>query len=369
MKKKLAIFTHGGIGTSSLSQGFPLITQIVNRLADDFEITVFSLSTFNPEFHPKNYRAVCVPGYVSPQLFRWVYFIALFFKNYYRNRFQVLYSFWGYPMGTLLVLCGKIIRRPSVVNILGAESANILEINYGHLRNYSSRKLVLWTCRQASELIAVSNYQLVTLKQYGMLRHAKVIPWGADEKIFKPSVKELTLPLKLLHVANLTAVKDQETLIKAFHLISQKIPAKLRIIGPDFLDGKIQRFVSELALENDVEFMGFILNKDIVKHCHWADAFILTSLSEGQNNSITEAMMSGLLPVSTSVGIMHDLGNAVGVVVQPRDFESLANQLIELYSTPQEWKQKQHAAHSWAMKHNIAWTINQTKDVINNVVL
>lgn len=357
---------HGGISGGINGQGFPLITQLVNKLAVDFDVTVFSLAAFSEGFHADTYKAYCVKSNVKPSPFRWFSLIITFFRNYKIDRYDILYSFWGYPMGTLVVALGKITNRPSVVNILGAESANLSEIGYGHLRKFFSRRLVVWTCQRATELVAVSNSQLKLLRPYGVTRRATVIPWGVTKGLFK-TASELKLPLKIVHVANLTPVKDQGTLLKAFKLIRERIPSKLKVVGPDFLNGQIQKMAVALGLDGDVEFVGFVPHQRISEYYYWADVFMLTSLSEGQNNSITEAMMCGVLPVGTAVGILGDLGNEVGVVEQPRDHKTLANQLIRLYEQPAEWKRRQQAAQAWAEEHDIDWTIKQIGSLLRNI--
>lgn len=365
MKKRLALFMHGGISGGINGQGFPLLTQIVNELAQNFDVTIFSLSSFSEGFQPEKYKAFCVPRNIKPSIFRWLYLTLLFLKSHKTKNYNVLYSFWGYPMGTFMVGLGKIIGRPTVVNILGAESANVPEINYGHLKKPFSRRLVVWTCQQATELIAVSANQLKLLKPYGVTRHAKVIPWGVSKNLFRPINTVPEPPLKIIHVANLTAVKDQQTLLKAFKLIVEKIPANLKIVGPDFMDGQIQRLAFDLGLDGAVEFVGFVPHQKIAEYYYWADVFMLTSLAEGQNNSITEGMMCGALPVSTSVGIMDDLGNTVGIVEKPGDYQNLANQLIALHKAPEEWRKRQQAAQAWAQAHDLDWTINQLKNLLN----
>lgn len=357
---------HGGVSGGINGQGFPLITQIVNELATDFDVTVFSLASFSDGFQPEKYKAYCAPRKVKSSIFRWISLIFLFFRNHKTARYDILYSFWGYPMGTLVVTLGKITVKPSVVNILGAESANISEINYGHLRKIFSRKLVVWTCQKATELVAVSGSQLKLLKPYGVTRCATIIPWGVSKELFQ-SATDLKLPLKIIHVANLTPVKDQATLLNAFKLIRHRIPSKLKIVGPDFMGGKMQRLALDLGLDGDVEFVGFIPHQKIAEYYYWADVFMLTSLSEGQNNSITEAMMCGALPVSTSVGIMDDLGNAVGIVESPGDYQNLADQLIKLYGQPEEWKRRQQAAQTWAETHDLNWTIMQLGNLLNSI--
>ena len=139
MKKRVALFMHGGISGGINGQGFPLITQIVNALAKNFDVTVFSLSSFSEGFQPEKYKAFCVPREIQPSIFRWLYLISLFLKSHKVERYNILYSFWGYPMGTFMVGLGKITGKPTVVNILGAESANVPEINYGHLKKKFSK--------------------------------------------------------------------------------------------------------------------------------------------------------------------------------------------------------------------------------------
>jgi glycosyltransferase involved in cell wall biosynthesis len=366
MRKRIAIFTHGGLGTGKYSQGLPIITQIVNRLAEHFDITVFSLSALNKDFKPQQYKAYSVPGWVRPSLFRWFSLMFMFIWKVNRSKFTILYSFWGYPTGFVTVLLGMVFRKKSFVNLLGAETANIPEIGYGHLRKPVAKKLVLWTCRNATKLISVSNAQKRTLREYGVGREIDFIPFGADRKLFSPLFKPVTAPLKILHVGNLTPVKDQETLLRAFALIRAEVPAVLKIVGPDFLDGRIQDLSRQLA-PNSVEFAGLVPHNRMAEYYHWADVFILTSLSEGQNHSLMEAMMCGVLPVSTAVGIMDkEFGNRVGVVSDCRDYKEIARQLVRLYNSPERWNSKRTAACAWASEHDLDWTIVQLKRLFND---
>jgi len=370
MKRKLAIWTHGGIGTSAGSQGHPLVTQVTEKLADQFDVSVFSLSAVNNDFQPKNFKIFYVPPNIFPNALRWIYLLLLFLSKKRSERYEILFSFWGYPTGTVVVVLGKILRLPSIINILGAESANVPSIRYGHLRKFIPRKIVLWTCRHATELIAVSGYQIETLKRYSLKRDiVHIIPWGVNAAVFNPSNQRTEVPLKIVHVANLTPVKDQETLIKTFMMVRRKLPAKLRIIGPDFMNGRIQELVDEYELTADVEYVGFVLNKDLVSHYHWADVFMLTSLSEGQNNAATEALACGLVLAGTNVGILFDIGFDVGVVAEPRDYHQLAEKLVALYADSEKWNRKKSAARRWSVKHDLTWTIDQLTRIIDEAKL
>lgn len=367
MKRRLAIFMHGGISGGIESQGFPKIVQIVEGLSDHFDVRVYSLWPVEKKYAPKKFEIYAPPPAVSKQLFRWIYFVTIIIIQHIRKRHHIFYSFWAFPVGFVVVLLGIIFNVPSCVSVLGAEAANLPEINYGHLRNSIGRKLVIWTCQRSDFFIAVSSFQVDTLERYGLRRKATVIPFGVDKRYFYPVFKQLQPPLKILHVANLTEVKDQVTLIKAFQVIRKQLFAKLRIVGPDFLNGKVHELVKQLSLCDDIEFVPPVLHQHLIHHFHWADAFMLTSLSEGQNNSLTEGMMCGLLPVSTAVGSMDwSFGPNIGIVANCKDYETLGNKLVELYHQPDEWERKRNAAFEWANAHDLNWTIAQLKTLLDN---
>lgn len=365
-RKRLAMWMHGGISGGIFSQGFPKIVQIVNRLSEEFDITVYSLAFVDKNFRPLHFRVYSPPAYVRVKVLRWIYLVMMFLVHHVKVKYEVLQAFWGYPIGFAVVMLGKIIRRPSIVIILGAEAANIPEIRYGHLRGSMSRRLVIWTCNHATRFVAVSEYQVKILKRYGLTRESIVIPWGADKALFYEKLYEGKPPLKILHVSNLTEVKDQKTLLRAFQLIQKKIPVMLRMVGPDFLNGAIQAYARELLIDQYIEFTGAVPYLEIPLHFQWGDVIILTSLSEGQNSSLTEGMMCGLLPVSTAVGMMADKGSEMGIVVNVQDYKALANELIRLYNNPAEWQKRRNVAINWAKEYDFDWTIRQLTHLINN---
>src|SRR5207248_2550306 len=74
-----------------------------------------------------------------------------------------------------------------------------------------------------------------------------------------PRRREAGRPANLLQVADISPVKDQETLLMtAVHLRERKIPFVLEIIGADTLGGAMQRRATELGLDACVRFAGFL---------------------------------------------------------------------------------------------------------------
>jgi glycosyltransferase involved in cell wall biosynthesis len=371
-QKRLAIFLIGGIGGGIALQGVPAITAITESLANTFEVSVYSLMRPDHEFTPKGYTLYSPPRWLAKRAvrkLRWSWLACQFLAEHWKRPYDVLLSFWGYPMGLFVVLLGHLVRRPSVITILGAEAASVPSIGYGHMRLPTTRRLVIATCARATEVVVLSSHQRAALRRYGLRRNdLRVVPFGIDQRLFpwKPASRQP--PLKILHVANLTEVKDQQTLVRGFALVRKQTVAKLRIVGPDHLNGKLQSLVQDLDVQDDVEFVGPVPYTAIPSHYEWADMFVLTSLSEGQCTSLAEAAMSGVLQVSTPVGCIIDQGEEATVVVRPGDPIDLAEKIVTIASDRAAWDSKVARARVWAESHDLQWTIAQFTDVINQAV-
>jgi glycosyltransferase involved in cell wall biosynthesis len=368
MKMPIAIFLSGGIGTGIEFQGVPAVTAVTAGLAEIFDVRVYSLLPPDLGFRPTGYRLHSPPRWLAgPAIkkLRWVHLASHFLAEHTRQPHQVLFSFWGYPMGTFAVGLAKLVGKPSVIALLGAEAASVPSIDYGALRRPTTRRLVIETCARASSVVVISGQQRDTLRQHGSRAKMEVIPFGVDKAMFKPQRKNRLPPLKLLHVANLTAVKDQVTLIRGFSIIRVSIDAKLRIVGPDHMNGQLQQLTASLGLQDHVEFLGAVPYADIPAHYRWADAFVLTSLSEGQSVALAEAAMSGVLLVSTPVGCVKDLGDEAVVVVRTGDPFDLAAKVRAVAGDRAQWDRKVAFAQAWADRHDLRWTVDRLTTVVN----
>ena len=374
--KRLAIFSPGGIGAGSFSQGLPAIATIVRRLSAQFDVTFYSLHPIDPGFKSDGYRIYSAPtssllgaNEVAKKV-RWLALAVRFLIDHIKTPYHATLSFWGYPMGTVGVTLSRLVRIPSIVILLGAETADVPHLRYGHLGVNRRRRLVMWTCSHASTLICVSKSQLDVLRAQGLEREdAAVIPFGAEAELFPFERKVPGEILKILHVANLTEVKDQETLLRAFALLSKGTRATLRIVGADALDGAMQRLARDLNVGESVEFLGALPFAEMPAQYRWADLFILTSLSEGQNRSLTEAAMCGVLQVSTPVGNIIDLGDDVAVVVNVGDPVDVAQKVTAILKDRPAWDRKVANARHWADSHSMAWTVAQLSRIVDAISL
>jgi glycosyltransferase involved in cell wall biosynthesis len=175
--------------------------------------------------------------------------------------------------------------------------------------------------------------------------------------------------LHVIHVGHLTPVKDQVTLIKAFAFIAKQRSAELRIFGEDFLNGAIQKLCKELEIDEKVQFLDVILYQQMPEQYAWADVILHTSLVEGQSMALTEAAATGVLLAGTNVGLLHDLGEDCGVIVEVGDFETLASKVLSVLDDDQRWTTKIQNARRWAEIHDLPWTINELKGRLHSLLM
>ena len=362
-KIQIAIIVPGGIGTGKNNIGLPVMERLIKLLAQDFEITVFSLFKVNKDYATDGFALIDCGA--PNLLLRVIKFFTAFKQINRKRKFRLVHGFWVLPSGLLAVVTGKIFKIKSVVSVLGGDAISLPEINYGQLRRWLPRRLVLWSLRQADVVICLTHYLLDNLKGIGLKRQdARIIPWGIDHSLFSFRQKPLSRPIKFLHIANLSPVKDQTTLLKAFKIISDQVPSLLTIIGEGVSELSIKALAHDLNLDDKITFKGLMPYEVLPSYYHKADVLLLTSLSEGQSEVVTEAMNCGVLVCGTKVGLMYDQPTCC-VSVHIQDYEKLGNEILKLLSDTKRMNAIRQNAYAWSLSHPIHWTVEELSKIYN----
>jgi glycosyltransferase involved in cell wall biosynthesis len=139
--------------------------------------------------------------------------------------------------------------------------------------------------------------------------------------------------VRLLHVADLSPVKDQATLLTAVHFLrTQGIDFRLDIVGKDALHGAVLRRALELGLEKHVRFHGFLSQIALRERMHEADLLLVSSRHEAGPVVALEAAASGVPTAGTSVGLLADWTPHAARVVDVGDSRALGAAVVELCS-------------------------------------
>ncbi len=370
MKKRISIWIHGGIGGGNFSQGQPVIGKIIADLAVDYELLIYSQLSPNADFVSKGFKVYSAPRIVVGSWLRWLSLIGIFILNHVRRPHQLNYAFWGYPAGVIAVLLGKLLDRPTIIHLQGGDTANIPELQYGVFYSPFSRALSKWAYKKATILIALTQYQKQKLNDHGIKRKIEIIPYGPDLTKFKVKEKKAESSYhQFIHIGNHNLIKDQVTLLETFRLISDRLPnCRLRIVGDDSLNGEIKRNAARLGINQSVEFTGPVPYNEIPEYLREADVILHTSVFEGQAMVISEAAASGVLLAGTRVGLLSDLGDSFGLIVDVGDAEILAEKVLSTLKDADMVLTYTNNARNWVEDHDQLWTVKTIKLHIENLI-
>jgi sugar transferase (PEP-CTERM/EpsH1 system associated) len=133
-------------------------------------------------------------------------------------------------------------------------------------------------------------------------------------------------------VGNLLPVKDHKTLLRALEVAGEACkPWRLLIVGEGPERAELERFVkAQQNWSKQIHFLGS--SERVSELLNAMDLFVLPSAMEGINNSILEAMATGLPVVVTDVGGNPEVvvDRNCGLLFPPRDFRKLAEHMVSL---------------------------------------
>ena len=168
--------------------------------------------------------------------------------------------------------------------------------------------------------------------------NVQLIPNGVDITRFNPRKVDTPIVERarvVVCISRLSHEKGIDMLLQAWHLVHKRLPeAKLIIVGNGPLQAQLECMAQALGITGSVEFAG--LQSDVPAQLHRGGLAVLPSHCEGMPNAILEAMACGLPCVATRVSGSEDIiqHGVNGLVVEPGDYESMAEALLNLLRDP-----------------------------------
>jgi glycosyltransferase involved in cell wall biosynthesis len=136
----------------------------------------------------------------------------------------------------------------------------------------------------------------------------------------------------------LVEMKDHRTLLRAFALHLRQQPSRLMLLGAGPMLQELRTLAGSLGIADHVAFEGFVPNP--LPYMRAADAFVLSSRSEGFGNVIVEALGCGTPVVATDCphGPADILAHGkFGILVPPRDPAALAPAFSRILASASVW--------------------------------
>jgi glycosyltransferase involved in cell wall biosynthesis len=249
---------------------------------------------------------------------------------------------------------------PSVVTCDSGEFVRLDDIGYGAQATVRQRWAVRVMARLASRVLVCTTYQARLAAACGV--RTVLVPIGADVARFHPpaSAPADGPPWRLLQVASLNRVKDQQTLLAAFaRLLAAGVDAVLEIAGEDTLGGAVQREAERLGVAQRVTFHGAVPSAALAALYQRAHLFVLSSRHEGGPVVALEAAAAGLPIVGTAVGYVADWAGERAVAVPPHDAALLADAIASLIADPERRARLAASARDWVFRYDADWTAGE----------
>jgi polysaccharide biosynthesis protein PelF len=217
------------------------------------------------------------------------------------------------------------------------------------------RRLCSLGYREAEMITPGNVYNKRWEEQLGAdLSRVRTVYNGVDPADFAASESEPEVPT-ISWVGRVDPVKDLETLLLAFSLVHQQMPAaRLRMFGspPPGQEPYLERckaLAAELGLSGVATFEGRV---EKIRDAYDAGQLVvLCSISEGFPYTLIEAMTCGRPCVATDVGGVSEAVADTGMTVPPRNPEALAQSCLALLQDPGLRRQLGAAARMRALEY------------------
>jgi glycosyltransferase involved in cell wall biosynthesis len=372
---RIVFIVPGGFDRSGRERVIPALLWLVERLARRHEVHVCVTSGAGA---PATYRLAGatihdlgtipagLPGSRMARL--WRRLLRALAPVARSGRIDAFHGFWAGTSGVLAGLAGKRFGAMVVVSIGGGELVWLPEIGYGGLGSWRGRAQARLALSLADIVTGGSRYALGPLAGRAAVRW---VPLGVDSAAFDWPVERPPGPAwRLVHVASINRVKDQETLLRALRAIVDREPAaQLDWAGEDTLGGALRRRCAELGLSQHIQFHGFLPSDAVAALYRAAHVHVLSSRHESQAVVVGEAAAAGVPTVGTAVGIIPELAPAAAVAVPVGDAEALAAGALALLHDPPRRELMGRAAQDWARRYDADWTAAQFERIYAGLAL
>lgn len=315
--------------------------------SNDLDVTLVSLRAISPErlslgwqeMEPNN-------GYLQP----WRSFADR--MNYYRRLLTsdlvVFPGFFHSRTLPLHHLFRRITFRPS---ILWSEPLlnHPRSINEKRLKRLM-RRIVLMPFNTASyHFFAMGAGAEIDYRSLGMTKwdyrqfHFSVRPISSDVKPVNFGANGVR---RIVYCGALEHRKGVDLLIAALHQITE-IPFRLTILGDGSARSELERQVSDLGLDDRVEFVGAIKNEESYQHLVSNDLLVLPSRFDGWGAVVNEAMECSLAVISSDqVGARQPLikNGLNGFIFQSESVSDLKDKIVAAIESPKKLEKMKMAS-------------------------
>ena len=251
------------------------------------------------------------------------------------EKLDILHVHYAIPHAVSAYLCHQLLgeRAPPIMTTLHGTDITLLGIDE------SFHEIIGLAINHSDEVTAVSHYLAeATKSSFDIDRDIEVIYNFINAEELTPELRSPEIRSRYLHnhellighMSNFRPVKRVSDVIRAFHLIQKKTPARLLLIGDGAEIPSAHHMVKELGISQCVEFLGSV--NPVGSILAQLDLFLLPSEMESFGLAALEAMACGVPVISSRAGGLPELieDNVSGLLFETGDYHGMARSAVEL---------------------------------------
>ncbi len=270
---------------------------------------------------------------------------------------KVVYIWFASYHSFIPILLAKLFKKPSYLVIGGYDVASIPEIGYGSFSKPIRVFFARYSIKYASLNLPVVDSLVEDIYKYVPSAKVKVIYTGYDAKLFSSN----NIPKKNIILTVGTADNWQRIKIKGFDIfikVAEKMP-KIKFIIVGINKAVIKKY---FKLPPNVEIIGKIPQKELIKYYQKAKIYAQFSIREGLPNVVCEAMLCKCIPVGFNTGGIPVAIGDCGFILKERSVDKAIEIIEKAMNSPESFGKK---ARERIMKN---FTLEQRENKIISII-
>lgn len=363
---KVGMIVPGGVDRSGTHRVIPVLLWLIERLAREVELHVFTL---RQEARPGSFDLLGARVHNIGARPRRLRAVAALVAERRRGSLDLLHAIWG-ESGVVAAAAKGVLRVPVLLHLAGGEMVDLPEIDYGGHRTRRGRLALRLALAGADQVHVPSASMLEDARRLGISARRLLLGVARDHWPPRPPrPRPEGRPARLLSVGTMNRVKDHATLLHACAaLAAGGVDFTLDLVGGDILDGEVQRLAGTLGLCERVTFHGFLSQNSLRPLVERADLLVVSSRHEAGPVVALEAAAAGVPTVGTRVGLVHDWAPAAAVAVPVSDSAALADGVRSLLEDDRRRIRTAEAAQARAMAEDADWSAAELLKIYRQLV-